>query len=304
LEQPLDHFVWTERNLFQNPQQHPHIRQGGRSFHIVFVERHARDLDRDSEGRRWQRLECDGERVCFGIGIDGIGIDGIGIDGIGIDGFGIDGFGGIRGTLRGILLWSLVDWATSPTIERLLGFAPFRSLNVLTASPPSVFSSVMQSTAEGTVQILSAGIAGMSEKPNSAVPTEHEAGQQIGILDGLVERLLMQIGILDGLVECLLILLNELAGAILSMPIGTKRETFRQSDNKNARFSVKMRMLLNISSSYPLEADASRWRMRIFYARRCVEPDDSCQMPTIAKPSLSTQSLMLTRTLRIHHDHR
>jgi hypothetical protein len=50
LEQPLDHFVLPERNLFQNPHQHPYIRQGGRSFHIVFVEPDTRDLDRNSEG--------------------------------------------------------------------------------------------------------------------------------------------------------------------------------------------------------------------------------------------------------------
>jgi hypothetical protein len=143
-----------------------------------------------------------------------------------------------------------LDRTASATIERFLGFSPVWCLKVLTASPPSIFSSSVLSTAEGTVQIFSPRIAGMSEKTNSAVPTEHE---QIGIFHGLAERLL--------------ILLNERDGAILSMPIGTKREAFRQRDDKHARFSVMMQTVFDISSSYPLEADASRWRTRNFYAR-------------------------------------
>jgi hypothetical protein len=93
-------------------------------------------------------------------------------------------------------------------------------------------------------EILSSGIAGMSEKTNSAVPAASEAVLQIDI-------------VLDQLVERVLILLNERNDTILPMPIGTNRETFRQGDDKNARYSVMMGMDLDISSSYTLEANAS-----------------------------------------------
>jgi hypothetical protein len=142
----------------------------------------------------------------------------------------------------------------------------------------------MLSTAEGTVQIVSAGIAGMSEKPNSTMTTASDARLQIVIVfHGFVERVLM--------------LLNERDGAILSMPIGTKRETFRQRDDKNARFSVMIRMLLDISSSYPLEADASRGRMRIFYARSRMICDERLRSPHLFS---ATQSFMLSRSLQIY----
>jgi hypothetical protein len=152
------------------------------------------------------------------------------------------------------------QWSTttSPTVERLLRAAALPRLIVSLASPPSTLSSVVPSTAKGTEKIPPTGITRMSEKPYSAVPTASQATLQLPIT-------------LHGLVERLLILLSERDNAILSMPIGTKRETFRQSDDKNARFSVMIRMLLNISSSYTLEAEASRGRTGSFL---CADLDD------------------------------
>jgi hypothetical protein len=63
-----------------------------------------------------------------------------------------------------------------------------------------------------------------------------------------------------------LILLNKRFGAIVLVPILAKRKNFRDGYGKKARFSVMIRIGLNTSSSYPVDAKASRGRARIFYA--------------------------------------
>jgi hypothetical protein len=214
-----------------------------------------------------------------GLGIDGLGIDGLGIGGLGIGGFGIGGFGigglgidglgidglemdglemdrlGIDGlgvTRRCIVPRSLLGRTTSPTVEHFLQHVSVRFLVVSLASPPSTLSSLVLSTTEGTMEILSLGVAPMSEKANPAMPTAGGA-EPLGkeLQDGV-----------DGV----LILLNERDRAILLMPIRAKRETFRQGDNKKARFSVRISNGMSISSSYPLEVNTSRSGTRIFYA--------------------------------------
>lgn len=69
----------------------------------------------------------------------------------------------------------------------------------------------------------------------------------------------------DG-IERDLILTNKRTNAVVLMPIGAKRENFAGGDDKNARFSVKMLIVFCISSSYKLDAKASRCRARIFQA--------------------------------------
>ena len=77
----------------------------------------------------------------------------------------------------------------------------------------------------------------------------------------------MPIGIIaqDG-IQRELILTNKRKDLVVLMPIFAKREKFRDGDNKTERFSVKMLSGFSISSSYSLDAKASRGRARIFYA--------------------------------------
>ncbi len=61
-----------------------------------------------------------------------------------------------------------------------------------------------------------------------------------------------------------LILTNKRIRAVVQMPIFGIREEFPDGYDKNARFSVRMPMLLCISPSYSLDANASRGRAGIF----------------------------------------
>jgi hypothetical protein len=63
-----------------------------------------------------------------------------------------------------------------------------------------------------------------------------------------------------------LILLNKRTSAVVLVPILAKREEFRDGYHKTERFSVKMPNVMCISSSYSLDANASRGRARIFSA--------------------------------------
>ena len=80
-----------------------------------------------------------------------------------------------------------------------------------------------------------------------------------------VDRTASQTGMLaqDG-IQRQLILTNKQTGTVVLMPIRAKRKEFPDGDDKNARFSVKMLSVLGISSSYLLDAKASRWRAGIF----------------------------------------
>jgi hypothetical protein len=61
-----------------------------------------------------------------------------------------------------------------------------------------------------------------------------------------------------------LILTNKRTGAVVLVPILTEREKFPDGYSKTARFSVKMLIVKSMSSSYSLDAKASRGRARIF----------------------------------------
>jgi hypothetical protein len=82
-----------------------------------------------------------------------------------------------------------------------------------------------------------------------------------------VDRTAFQIGTIaqDG-AERQLILTNKRVDAVVLMPIRAKREEFRDRYRKNAKFSVRMLILFCTSSSYSLDANASRCRARFFCA--------------------------------------
>jgi hypothetical protein len=107
--------------------------------------------------------------------------------------------------------------------------------------------------AELAAEIQPARVAGMRKEANSAVAAAHRAVLQI--------RTLPQRGIQRDL-----ILTNERLGAIVLVPILAKSKNFRDGYRKIIRFSVKMSIVWCISSSYPLDANASRGRAGIFYA--------------------------------------
>ena len=93
----------------------------------------------------------------------------------------------------------------------------------------------------------------MREEANSTMAAVNRAFFQIGTIaqDGIQREL---------------ILTNKRKGAIVPVPIFAKGKNFPDGYDKIARFSVKMLSGLSISSSYSLDAKASRCRARIFYA--------------------------------------
>ena len=111
----------------------------------------------------------------------------------------------------------------------------------------------MLPAAEFATQIPAARVPGMREEAYAAVATLYRAVPQF--------RTVSQEGIQRDL-----ILTNERLGAIVLVPILAKSKNFRDGYSKITRFSVKILIVCCISSSYPLEAKASRGRARIFYA--------------------------------------
>ena len=108
------------------------------------------------------------------------------------------------------------------------------------------------SATERAAEILSTCIPWMREEANPTVAA--------------VNRTVFQIGtIAQNGIERELILTNKRKDAIVLVPVFAKRKNFPDGYDKIARFSVKMLSGLSISSSYSLEAKASRCRARIFY---------------------------------------
>jgi hypothetical protein len=108
-------------------------------------------------------------------------------------------------------------------------------------------------TAKPAAKILPARVAGMREEAYPAVTAPYRAVPQI--------RTIPQ----DG-VQRPLILTNKRKDPIVLVPILAKREKFRDGYSKTTRFSVTMLIGFCISSSYPLDAKASRGTARISYA--------------------------------------
>jgi hypothetical protein len=124
---------------------------------------------------------------------------------------------------------------------------------VLPAPRVAELAMMVLSAAKGTAEIPTTRIAWIREEANPAVAAAHCAVLQIRNSP-------------QGRIQRQLILTNKRTGAVVLMPILAKREDFRDGYQKIARFSVKILICFCISSSYSLDAKASRCRARIFYA--------------------------------------
>jgi hypothetical protein len=124
---------------------------------------------------------------------------------------------------------------------------------VLPAPRVAALATMVLATTERTTEILATCIPRMREEANPTVAAGNRTLFQIGTIAQ------------DG-IERELILTNKRTGAIVLVPILAKRKNFPNGYGKIVRFSVKMLSGLSISSSYSLDAKASRCRARIFYA--------------------------------------
>lgn len=106
--------------------------------------------------------------------------------------------------------------------------------------------------AELATEIPATRIAGMRQEAYPTVATANRAVLQI--------RTIAQDGI-----QRVLILTNKRIGAAVLVPLLAKRENFRDRYDKIARFSVTMLIGFCMTSSYSLDAKASRGRARFFH---------------------------------------
>jgi hypothetical protein len=114
---------------------------------------------------------------------------------------------------------------------------------------------MMPSATEGTTQVNSIRVAGIGQEFDPAVSAMGQTRAQLRL--GLQNRL--QRGA---------ILTDERVGAVILVPIRAKKENFLYRQNKKARLSITMAIVLCTPSSYRLDAKASRGRARFFIARR------------------------------------
>jgi hypothetical protein len=105
--------------------------------------------------------------------------------------------------------------------------------------------------AERAPQVPPAGIAGMREKPNPTVCATGHAGPQL--------RMRFQ-----HRVQHRLVVADQRLGLMILVPIRPKRENFLDGNDKKARFSATIPSVLCTTSSYPIDAQASRGGARFF----------------------------------------
>jgi len=122
---------------------------------------------------------------------------------------------------------------------------------MLLAPLVGLLATVVLTATERTAEIPPICVPRMRQKANSTVAAVDRTACQIETIAQ------------DG-IERELILTNKRTSAIVLMPIRAKRKEFPGGYDKNARFSVKMLIVLCISSSYSLDVNASRGRARIF----------------------------------------
>jgi hypothetical protein len=111
---------------------------------------------------------------------------------------------------------------------------------------------MLLAASEGTPQIRSACVARVGEKANAAMHTMSHAATQ--------PRVCVQHA-----VQVDLIMLDERIGAVVLVPIGPEGKNFLDRYDKKARFSVIIWSCLHTSSSYLIDAQASRGRPRFFF---------------------------------------
>jgi hypothetical protein len=126
---------------------------------------------------------------------------------------------------------------------------------VLLAPLVATLTTMMFAAAERAAQVLAARVAGMGQEANPAVATGHHTVAKIWML-------------IQDRIESDLILTNERMDVVVLVPIVAKRENFRDRYHKTTRFSVKTLIGLCISSSYPLDAKASRGKGEVFLCRQ------------------------------------
>lgn len=136
-------------------------------------------------------------------------------------------------------------------VKMFLVLSPLGRLIVSSAPLVAALATMVFPTAERAAKIPAARVAGMREEANPALAAAHRAVLQLGTLSQ------------DG-VQGELILTNERLVAVVLAPILAKSKRFRDGYGKSDRLSVKMLILSCISSSYSLDANASRGRARIF----------------------------------------
>ncbi len=115
---------------------------------------------------------------------------------------------------------------------------------VLGTTSVRALPSMLFPAAEWAVQISPASIAGMGEKADPAVATAHQATAQF--------RLAPQ-----NRPQRHLILTNKRPGRVVPVPVGPKNVNLLEGYEKKDKFCVTMRIVLSISSSYPLDAKSS-----------------------------------------------
>jgi hypothetical protein len=112
-------------------------------------------------------------------------------------------------------------------------------------------ATVVLTASERAAEIPPIRVPGMRQEANPAMAAVDRTACQTGIItqDGIQREL---------------ILTNKRIDAVVLMPIRAKRKEFPGGYDKNARFSVRMLIVLCMSSSYSLDANASRGRARFF----------------------------------------
>ena len=116
-----------------------------------------------------------------------------------------------------------------------------------------LLAAVMRTASERTVEIPPIGVPRMCQEANRAMTAVDRAACQTGM-------------IAQDPIQRDLILTNKRTGTIVLMPIRAKCKEFPGGYDKNAKFSVKMLIVLGTPSSYELDANASRSRARFFCA--------------------------------------
>lgn len=139
------------------------------------------------------------------------------------------------------------------SVETLLVPASLVGSIVPLAPLIGLLATVVLAAAERTAEITSIRVAWMGQKANAAMAAMDRTACQI--------RMIAQDGI-----QGQLILTNKRVDTVVLVPIGKKLKEFRDRYRKYARFSVKILSVVFTSSSYPLDANASRGRARIFHA--------------------------------------
>jgi hypothetical protein len=156
---------------------------------------------------------------------------------------------------------------------------------VLLAPLVGLLAAAVLTATERTVEIAPIRVPRMRQKANSTVAAVGRTACQI--------RTIAQDGI-----ERDLILTNKRTSAIVLVPIRVKRENLAGGYDKNARFSVKMLILLCMSSSYSLDANASRCRARIFLSIPKKDSRPTAQRlhsPTVILPHAIAQPVPIAR---------